>query len=38
MTLDPITKKEKLFPTHKGNNEDLLALINKTSQILCKWF
>ncbi len=38
MTIDPINKKEKLFPTYSGSNENLLAILNKTSQIICKWF
>ena len=38
MTVDPINKKEKLFPTYSGSNDNLLALLNKTSEIICKWF
>ena len=38
MSLDPINKKEKLFPTYSGSNDNLLALLNKTSDIICKWF
>ena len=38
MTIDPINKKEKLFPTYSGSNDNLLALLNKTSEIICKWF
>ncbi len=38
MTLEPINKKEILFPEYSGTNESLLFLLNKTSQILCKWF
>ncbi len=38
MTVDPIDKKEKLFPSYNGNNENLLILLNKTSQVICKWF
>ena len=38
MTADPINKKGKLFPTYSGNNDSLLSLINKASQIICKWF
>ena len=38
MTLDPINKKEKLFPTYSGNNDSLLTLLDKTSQVICKWF
>ena len=38
MTADPINKKGKLFPTYSGSNDSLLSLINKASQIICKWF
>ncbi len=38
MTEDSINKIEKLFPTYSESNDNLLALINKTSQIICKWF
>ena len=38
MTLDPINNQKKLFPTYSGSNDSLLSLINKTSQIICKWF
>ena len=38
MTVDPINKKEMLFPTYKNSNDSLLILLNKTSQIICKWF
>ena len=38
MTVDPINKKEELFPTYSGSNENLLSLLNKTSEIICKWF
>ena len=38
MTIDPINKIEKMFPTSSGNNDNLLTLLNKTSQIICKWF
>ena len=38
MTADPINKKERPFPTYSGNNESLLNLLNKTSNIICKWF
>ncbi len=38
MTVDPINKKEKPFPTYTGSNENLLSLLNKTSEIICKWF
>ncbi len=38
MTIDPIKKQEKLFPSYSGDNDSLLTLLNKTSQIICKWF
>ena len=38
MTLDPINKQENLFPTFSGDNESLLILLNRTSEIICKWF
>ena len=38
MTSDPINKKELTFPSYSGTNDSLLSLLNKTSQIICKWF
>ena len=38
MTSDPINKKENLFPISSGSNESLLILLNRTSEIICKWF
>tara|TARA_B100000965_G_scaffold249129_1_gene209277 strand:- start:1869 stop:3251 length:1383 start_codon:yes stop_codon:yes gene_type:complete len=38
MTVDPINKKEKKFPSYSGSNESLFILLNKTSEIICKWF
>ncbi len=38
MTVDPINKKEILFPNFSGSNENLVTLVNKTSKIICKWF
>ena len=38
MTLNPIKKKEIFFPEFSGSNDTLLTLLNKTSEILCKWF
>ncbi len=38
MTIDQINNKEDLFPKYSGNNDSLLTLLNKTSQIICKWF
>ena len=38
MTADQINKKENPFPTYLGSNDNLLFLLNKTSQIICQWF
>ena len=38
MTVDPISKKEFLFPNFSGSNENLITLVNETSKIICKWF
>ncbi len=38
MTVDPINKSEILFPKYSGSNDNLLTLLDKTSQILCRWF
>ena len=38
MTIDPINKQEELFPSYSGYSDSLLTLLNKTSQIICKWF
>ena len=38
MTVDPNNKKEKKFPTFTGTNDNLHSLLNKTSEIICKWF
>ena len=38
MTTDPINKQKDLFPSSSGNNESLLTLLNRTSEIICKWF
>ena len=37
MTPDPINKPN-LFPTSSGSNDSLLLLLNRTSEIICKWF
>ncbi len=37
MTADPINR-ENPFPSYLGSNDSLLTLLNKTSQIICKWF
>ena len=38
MTEELINKKEIYFPSYSGSNENLTALINKTTQIICNWF
>ena len=38
MTVDPINKSNILFPKYYGKNDDLFDLLNRTSQLLCKWF
>jgi len=38
MTSDPINNHKYLFPTSSGSNESLLILLNRTSEIICKWF
>ena len=38
MTEDLINKKDIYFPSYSGSNEDLINLLNKTSQIICQWF
>ena len=38
MTLDPNNKFDNFFPDYSGQNENIIILLNKTSQILCKWF
>ena len=38
MTVDPINKSEIYFPSYSGSNESLLILLNRTSEIMCKWF
>ena len=38
MTVDPINKKQILYPNFSGSNDSLFKLLNKTSQILCEWF
>ncbi len=38
MTEDLINNKDIYFPYYLGTNENLNILINKASQILCKWF
>ncbi len=38
MTSDSISNENNLFPTSSGSNESLLILLNRTSEIICKWF
>ncbi len=38
MTSDSINKHKNLFPTSTGSNDNLLLLLNRTSEIICKWF
>ena len=38
MSADSVNKKEKMFPTYSGSNDNLLVLLNKTSEIICNWF
>ena len=38
MSEDLINKEDIYFPSSAGSNENLIILLNKTSQIICKWF
>ena len=38
MTEDPINKSDNFFPEYSAQNDNLLSLLDKTSQIICKWF
>ena len=38
MTEDLINKKDIYFPSHLGTNDNLITLLNRTTQILCDWF
>lgn len=38
MTKDFINKEDIIFPSHNGSNDNLIILLNKTSQIICDWF
>ncbi|MDC3171355.1 aminotransferase class V-fold PLP-dependent enzyme [Prochlorococcus sp. AH-716-E13] len=38
MTSEPINKQKNFFPTSSGSNESMFILLNRTSEILCKWF
>jgi len=38
MTEDLINKKDIYFPSYLGNNDNLITLLNRATQILCEWF
>ena len=38
MTEDLISKKDIYFPSYLETNDNLITLLNRTSQILCEWF
>ena len=38
MTEDLFNKKDIYFPSYSCNNDNLITLINRTTQILCEWF
>ena len=38
MTEDLISNKDIYFPSYLGTNDNLITLLNRTSQILCEWF
>ena len=38
MTSESINNPKNLFPISSGSNENLLILLNRTSEIICKWF
>ena len=38
MAEDLINNKDIYFPSYLGNNDNLITLLNKTTQILCDWF
>ncbi len=38
MNNDLINKKDIYFPSFSGSNNNLISLLNKTSQIICDWF
>ena len=38
MTEDLINQKDIYFPSYFGSNDNLIYLINKTTQILCDWY
>ena len=38
MTEDLINNEDIYFPSYSGPNDNLISLLNKTSQIICQWF
>jgi len=38
MTEDLINKQDIYFPSYLGNNDNLISLLHRTSQLLCNWF
>ena len=38
MTEDLSSKKDIYFPSYLGTNDNLITLLNRTTQILCEWF
>jgi len=38
MTEDLINKQDIYFPSYLGTNDNLITLLNRTTQILCDWF
>ena len=38
MTSDSINNQKNLFPSSSGSNEGFLVLLNRTSEVICKWF
>ena len=38
MTEDLFNKKDIYFPSYSGNNDNLITLLNRATQILCEWF
>ena len=38
MTEIPNYKEDIYFPSYSGTNDNLINLLNKTSQIICKWY
>ena len=38
MTEDLINKKDIYFPSYLGTNDKLITLLNRATQIICKWF